>query len=45
MYEYIDDLGYGNPDKFICTDPACNGECGADNHPGELEPDATYSFS
>lgn len=29
---YSDDLGYGNPDIFICTDYSCQG-CGARNCP------------
>ena len=33
MDDYADDLGYGDPNKFICTDPRCDDRCGADNHP------------
>lgn len=33
MDDYTDDLGYGDPNKYICTDPACKDDCGADNHP------------
>lgn len=36
MYQYDegpDDLGYSDPNRFICTDPGCNGEnCPGDNH-------------
>ena len=35
MDDYIDDLGYGNPNKNLCTDYGCNGQCGADNHPSD----------
>lgn len=36
--DYIDDLGYSNPDIFLCTDPACTDpacdgvDCLGDNH-------------
>lgn len=29
----IDDLGYSNPNRFICTDPRCDGvACPGENH-------------
>lgn len=42
MYDYDegpDDLGYSDPNRFICTDPRCDGKnCSGDNHisPEEL---------
>jgi hypothetical protein len=31
--DYTDDLGYLNPNRFICTDPGCDGSnCTGDNH-------------
>lgn len=31
--DYCDDIGYSDPNRFICTDYSCDGtSCNGDNH-------------